>query len=78
MKATSAAKPRFAGPVTVKLDLADRNRIEDVSQLDEVMSRPSEALVRELQSVPGDIMVLGVGGKMGPTNGWRIAAPWPR
>jgi nucleoside-diphosphate-sugar epimerase len=43
------------------------DRIEDVNQLDEVMSRPSEALVRDLERVPGDIMVLGVGGKMGPT-----------
>ncbi len=31
------------------------------------MTRPSDALVRELAGVPGDIMVLGVGGKMGPT-----------
>jgi nucleoside-diphosphate-sugar epimerase len=31
------------------------------------MSTPSRELVRELDSVPGDIMVLGVGGKMGPT-----------
>ena len=31
------------------------------------MSTPSDALVAELAKVPGDIMVLGVGGKMGPT-----------
>ena len=42
-------------------------RFDDVAQLEEVMSRPSEALVRELERAPGDIMVLGVGGKMGPT-----------
>jgi nucleoside-diphosphate-sugar epimerase len=42
-------------------------RFEDVRQLEEVMSRPSDALARELEHAPGDIMVLGVGGKMGPT-----------
>ena len=43
------------------------DRFEDVHQLEEVMSRPSEALVQALENAPGDIMVLGVGGKMGPT-----------
>jgi nucleoside-diphosphate-sugar epimerase len=43
------------------------DRFDDVGQLEEVMSRPSDALVADLRNVPGDIMVLGVGGKMGPT-----------
>jgi nucleoside-diphosphate-sugar epimerase len=43
------------------------SRIEDVHQLEDLMSRPSEALVADLARAPGDIMVLGVGGKMGPT-----------
>jgi nucleoside-diphosphate-sugar epimerase len=43
------------------------DRFDDVGQLEEVMSRPSDALVADLRGVPGDIMVLGVGGKMGPT-----------
>jgi nucleoside-diphosphate-sugar epimerase len=43
------------------------DRFDDVGQLEEVMSRPSHALVEALRSAPGDIMVLGVGGKMGPT-----------
>lgn len=42
-------------------------RIADVAALEELMSRPSPELVRALESVPGDLMVLGVGGKMGPT-----------
>jgi nucleoside-diphosphate-sugar epimerase len=42
-------------------------RFENVEQLEEAMSRPSQALVDDLRRVPGDIMVLGVGGKMGPT-----------
>ena len=43
------------------------DRIEDDSELDELLSRPSASLVRDLRSIPGDIMILGVGGKMGPT-----------
>jgi nucleoside-diphosphate-sugar epimerase len=43
------------------------SRFDDVAHLEEVMSRPSDALVRDLEHAPGDIMVLGVGGKMGPT-----------
>ena len=43
------------------------SRFEDVRQLEDVMSRPSAALVADLARVPGGIMVLGVGGKMGPT-----------
>jgi len=44
------------------------------------MSRPSDALARDLRNVPGDIMVLGVGGKMGPTLARmaRRAAPGKR
>jgi nucleoside-diphosphate-sugar epimerase len=42
-------------------------RIADVAALEELLSRPTPELVRTLQGVPGDIMVLGVGGKMGPT-----------
>jgi nucleoside-diphosphate-sugar epimerase len=42
-------------------------RFEDVAQLEEAMSAPSPELVSTLERVPRDIMVLGVGGKMGPT-----------
>jgi nucleoside-diphosphate-sugar epimerase len=42
-------------------------RFDDVRHLEEVMTQPSEGLVRDLERAPGDIMVLGVGGKMGPT-----------
>ena len=43
------------------------DRFEDLEQLEEVMSQPSDALVQTLEKVDGDILVLGVGGKMGPT-----------
>ena len=39
----------------------------DEAALDEFMSRPSQALINDLAVLDGDIMVLGVGGKMGPT-----------
>ena len=39
----------------------------DEEALEEFMSRPTEALIDDLYCLEGDIMVLGVGGKMGPT-----------
>jgi nucleoside-diphosphate-sugar epimerase len=39
----------------------------DVDALEEFMTRPSPALAADLARVPGDIQILGVGGKMGPT-----------
>jgi nucleoside-diphosphate-sugar epimerase len=42
-------------------------RFEGIAHLEDEMSRPSPALVQALADVPGDILVLGVGGKMGPT-----------
>ena len=42
-------------------------RIEDVAALQDLMTRPSAALVADLERIEGDIMVLGAGGKMGPT-----------
>jgi nucleoside-diphosphate-sugar epimerase len=40
---------------------------EDVDALEDFMSEPTPALVADLARIDGDIMVLGVGGKMGPT-----------
>jgi nucleoside-diphosphate-sugar epimerase len=42
-------------------------RIADTESLEELMSRPSPELARALAQAPGDLLVLGVGGKMGPT-----------
>jgi nucleoside-diphosphate-sugar epimerase len=41
--------------------------IADEEALEEVLSRPDPALVSDLAAVPGDILVLGAAGKMGPT-----------
>ena len=42
------------------------DRIPDVDALEELLSRPSQALIDDLAALDGDIMVLGVGGKVGP------------
>lgn len=39
----------------------------DVEALEDFMTTPDPALVADLEAVPGDILVLGAGGKMGPT-----------
>jgi hypothetical protein len=43
------------------------DRFRDSEHLEEVMTTPSPALIADLAAVPGDLMILGVGGKMGPT-----------
>jgi len=41
--------------------------ITDVDALEERLSRPDEDLVADLAALDGDVLVLGAGGKMGPT-----------
>jgi hypothetical protein len=55
-------------------------RIDSVAALDELLARPSDPLVRDLGRLDGDLMILGVGGKMGPTLARlaRNAAPGKR
>lgn len=36
-------------------------------KLDKLLSEPSDALIEDIKKIKGDIMVLGAGGKMGPT-----------
>ncbi len=36
-------------------------------KLDQLLTTPSDALVEDIKKIKGDIMVLGAGGKMGPT-----------
>jgi len=40
---------------------------DSVEALEESLSRPSELAIRTLGELEGDVLVLGVGGKMGPT-----------
>lgn len=54
--------------MTERLDPANfPDGFADVEALEEFMTRPSQALIDDLAQLDGDIMVLGVGGKMGPT-----------
>ncbi|OHB45965.1 MAG: hypothetical protein A2Y13_05375 [Planctomycetes bacterium GWC2_45_44] len=41
--------------------------ITSVQQIEEVLSRPSDATVESVAGYNGDIMILGTGGKVGPT-----------
>src|SRR5258707_11997258 len=41
--------------------------IRDVEHLEDLLSEPSAGAVEALRHLPGDLMILGVGGKMGPT-----------
>src|SRR5437879_6910083 len=43
------------------------DRIEDVGHLEELLSEPTPAAVEALARLEGDLMLLGVAGKMGPT-----------
>jgi len=62
---------------TILTDTALPRRVADVEALEELLAQPSPALVAELARLDGDILVLGAGGKMGPTLAWmaRRAAP---
>lgn len=42
--------------------------IPDVEVLEDVLSRPSESLVNMFRRLNGDILILGAGGKMGPST----------
>jgi nucleoside-diphosphate-sugar epimerase len=41
--------------------------IFDDEAIDELLSRPTAGVIKTLQRIEGDVMVLGAGGKMGPT-----------
>ncbi|WP_165073217.1 NAD-dependent epimerase/dehydratase family protein [Paludisphaera rhizosphaerae] len=47
---------------------ADRlDSIRDVEHLEDLLSEPTPAVIEALARLDGDVLVLGVGGKMGPT-----------
>jgi nucleoside-diphosphate-sugar epimerase len=51
--------------------------ISDIAALDELLCRPSQPLIDDLRKVDGDIMILGVAGKMGPTLAGLAKAALP-
>jgi nucleoside-diphosphate-sugar epimerase len=53
------------------------DKIADIAALDDLLCRPSQALIDDLDRVEGDIMILGVAGKMGPTLAGLAKAALP-
>ena len=51
--------------------------IPDIAALDELLCRPSQALIDDLARVDGDLMILGAAGKMGPTLAGLAKAALP-
>jgi nucleoside-diphosphate-sugar epimerase len=51
--------------------------IADIAALDDLLCRPSQALIDDLARVDGDLMILGVAGKMGPTLAGLAKAALP-
>lgn len=47
--------------------MTESTRIPDVEALEERLSRPDDDVVADLAELDGDILILGAGGKMGPT-----------
>ena len=41
--------------------------IHNIAELEERLSRPGDALVSAMKAIEGDLLILGVGGKMGPS-----------
>jgi nucleoside-diphosphate-sugar epimerase len=52
--------------------------IPDTAALDELLCRPTQALIDDLARTSGDIMLLGVGGKIGPTLAGLAKAAAPK
>ena len=59
--ASIAVPPRLLDPTRLPA------RFESVEQLDDFLSLPTQALIDDLAALDGDLMILGVAGKMGPT-----------
>ncbi|MEO7244764.1 MAG: NAD-dependent epimerase/dehydratase family protein [Rubrivivax sp.] len=57
--------PDFPAPLLDELKLPAR--VASVDALEDLLSLPSQALIDDLATLDGDLMILGVGGKMGPT-----------
>jgi nucleoside-diphosphate-sugar epimerase len=41
--------------------------VKTIAELEEQLSRPTKRLIADMKKIKGDIMILGLGGKMGPT-----------
>jgi hypothetical protein len=57
----------ITGPEYARLDMKPTVPILTLADLEEALSRPSQRDVDFLRSLEGDILILGAGGKMGPS-----------
>jgi nucleoside-diphosphate-sugar epimerase len=46
---------------------SEKTSVRDVTELEAILSDPTDRVIQALGALDGDIVVLGVGGKMGPT-----------
>lgn len=53
--------------MATRLSADAQKPIETVSELEELLSRPSDADIAAVSKLQGDLLILGVAGKMGPT-----------
>src|SRR6201999_691517 len=60
-------KERMSIAATSNTDAAWPDRFRDVDHVEDVMTAPSAALIADLAKISGDLIILGVGGKIGPT-----------
>jgi len=65
MQTLSSSRPDAGVPLLNPARLPAR--FESVEALDDFLAAPTQALVDDLAQVEGDLMILGVAGKMGPT-----------
>ena len=59
--------PRHAWTEPLAMNRIDPSTPNNVDELEELLSCPSDDVIRRMSNLKGDILVLGVGGKMGPT-----------
>src|SRR5579871_6323822 len=48
------------------------DEIRNVAELEECLSRPTSGAIETLRGLKGDVVVLGAGGKMGPSLAYMI------
>lgn len=45
----------------------DKRFIQNVEELEDILSEPTEQVIHAMAALKGDLLILGIGGKMGPT-----------
>lgn len=41
--------------------------MKSIEELEEILSKPTAGLIKDIKEINGDIIILGVAGKMGPS-----------